>query len=63
MHSHPAQVAYGLSDMKARFTFPNGESLDIELKAGEAMYLADPMTHAVEHTGATEGRALLIELK
>ena len=63
MHSHPAQVAIGITDMKAIFTFPDGQTQPIELKAGEAMYIAEPMSHAVEVTGEGEAHALLIELK
>jgi hypothetical protein len=62
MHSHPAVVAVGLNDGKYRFTSPEGQSMEIEMKAGMAMYMgADE--HATENIGTVEGRVILIELK
>ncbi len=62
MHSHPSQVAIALSDTKMKFTFPNGESAEAELKAGEVMYL-EPVEHTVELLAPGEGRLILVELK
>lgn len=62
MHSHPNQVAIALADTKMKFTFPNGESAEAELKAGEVMYL-EPVEHTVELLGSEEGRLILVELK
>ena len=62
MHSHPDTIAYGLTDIKARFAFPDGQTMDIEIKAGEAMF-NNAFTHTVENTGNSEGRVLLVELK
>ena len=62
MHSHPAVVAYGVNDGKYKFTSPDGQSMDIEMSAGQAMYM-DSVEHATENTGSTEGLVILIELK
>ena len=37
MHSHPAAVAIALSAAKVRFTLAGGQSMEIELNAGQAM--------------------------
>lgn len=62
MHSHPAVVAVALSDAKVRFTFPNGQSMELELKSGMAMY-QDAADHATEVLGNSESHVILIELK
>ena len=62
MHSHPAVVAYPTTGGKYRFTSPDGQSMEIEVKAGEAMYM-DAATHATENVGTTDGHVLLIELE
>ena len=62
MHSHPALVYIALTDGQYRFTVPDGQTMDAELKAGQAMYL-DPVEHTTEITGTTEARGLLVELK
>ncbi len=62
MHSHPAVVAYAVNDGKYKFTSPDGQSMEIEMSAGQAMDM-DSMEHATENVGSTEGVALLIELK
>jgi quercetin dioxygenase-like cupin family protein len=61
MHSHPKSVVYMVTNGKNKFTFPDGKSENIDLKAGEAIWL-DPVSHSVENTG-DEMRALLVELK
>ena len=62
MHSHPNVVAVVLSDSKVRFTLPDGQSMDLELKAGHAMYM-DAADHATEITGSGESHVIIIELK
>ena len=62
LHSHPAQVAIALTDGTFRFTSPDGQPMEAELKAGQAMYLP-PVEHTSEITGTTEAHALLVELK
>ena len=62
LHSHPAMVAIALTDGKYRFTSPDGQTMDVELTAGQAMYL-DAVEHATEIAGTTEAHGLLVELK
>lgn len=62
MHSHPAQVAVALSDGNYRFTSPDGQTIEAELKVGEAMYL-DPVEHATEVLGTSAAHVVLVELK
>ena len=62
MHSHPAVVAVALTDAKVRSTHGNGQSMELELKAGMAMYM-DDADHATEILGSAESHVILIELK
>ena len=62
MHSHPDVLVYPLTAGKFKFTVPNGESFEIDIKAGEAMF-AEAQDHSTENTGTAEARILLVELK
>jgi quercetin dioxygenase-like cupin family protein len=62
MHTHPSQVVVALSDSKFRFTSPDGQTMEAELKAGLAMFM-DPVEHTTEIMGATASHVLLFELK
>ena len=62
MHSHPNIVAVALSDASVRFTVPGGQSMELELKAGMAMY-QDASDHATEILGTADSHVILIELK
>jgi quercetin dioxygenase-like cupin family protein len=62
LHAHPAQVVIAITDGKFRFTAPDGQAIEAELKAGQVMYL-DPVEHTTEITGTTESHNLLVELK
>jgi len=44
MHNHPDGVAVFLEDARARFTYPDGKTEDVDMKAGQAMWFP-----AVEH--------------
>jgi quercetin dioxygenase-like cupin family protein len=62
MHGHPDYVVYNLDDGKVRFSAPSGDTEEVELPAGTAMW-REAEEHATENLGATEVRALLFELK
>ena len=62
MHSHPAVVAVALSDADVRFTVPGGQTMEVGMQAGHAMYM-DAADHATENVGDTEAHILLVELK
>jgi beta-alanine degradation protein BauB len=61
-HSHPAHVIYVVDDCKVKFSYPDGESEELELKAGQTLW-SDGVTHTPENTGTSELHALNFELK
>ncbi len=62
MHSHPSYVVIAVSDTQLKFTTPDGQSMEVELMAGQAIYF-DPIEHATEIAGNSEAHVLLVELK
>ncbi|HUF53213.1 MAG TPA: cupin domain-containing protein [Dehalococcoidia bacterium] len=62
MHTHPDHVAVVLSDCSIKFTTGGGETMEVSVKAGEAIFV-EGGDHATENTSGTELRAVLIELK
>lgn len=62
MHSHPAQVAIAIADSQFNFTTPDGQTMQAQLSAGQAMYLP-PIEHATQVTGTAESHVILVELK
>ncbi len=62
MHSHPSVSAYSFSDANNKWTFPDGRTQDMDLKAGQVIW-SPPFSHAVENTGTTETHLLVTELK
>ena len=61
-HSHPAHVAYILSPIKIRFTFPDGQRRIREAAAGEVLF-SEAVTHSPENIGDTDAHGILVELK
>ena len=61
-HSHPPGVVYVLSDATIRSAHPDGTSSEVSGKAGDVFW-RDETTHTVENVGATEARAIAVELK
>ena len=62
MHYHPAGIAIALSDARCRFSYPDGRSEDMEMKAGMVM----PMPagdHLPENLSDNSFEVILIELK
>ena len=62
MHSHPAGVAVFLTDSKARFTYPDGKTEDVNTKAGDAQY-TPAVTHLPENLGDSGMDVIVVELK
>lgn len=62
MHSHPATVAVFQTEGKARFTLPDGKTLDVQVKAGEVIW-HDEETHLPENTGDKPFEVILVEVK
>jgi len=63
MHNHPNDhVVYVMNDAKFRLTFPDGNSGEFDLKAGQAIWM-EAGSHATENIGTSEGHNLVVELK
>jgi beta-alanine degradation protein BauB len=63
MHNHPgAHVVYVIKDAKLKLTFPDGKSREVDLKAGQAVWM-DAGSHATENIGTSDGHNLVVELK
>lgn len=61
MHGHPDAVAVFLADSEAKFTYPDGKTEDVEVKAGQAAWFP-----AVEHLPESKLKPInliLVELK
>ena len=50
MHSHPESISIFLNDCKAKFTYPDGKSENIDAKAGQVMHM-DAFEHEPENLG------------
>jgi beta-alanine degradation protein BauB len=62
MHGHPDHVVYVLADYTLDLMLPDGTRQDVSLKAGQTIWMGAG-AHAAKNIGATEGRAVVIELK
>ena len=62
MHSHPDHLVYTITGGKVKFTYPDGKTKDVELKAGEATWIKAE-THATDNIGTTELKLVVFELK
>jgi quercetin dioxygenase-like cupin family protein len=62
MHSHPAGVTVFLSDGHAKFTLPDGKTIDVPVKAGTTQW-TEPTTHLPENLGDKGFEVIQIELK
>ncbi len=62
LHSHPDHVAIITSAGKFRFTTPDGESMEIELEAGQAFFV-EAGDHRGENIGDSEVTGFAVELK
>jgi beta-alanine degradation protein BauB len=61
-HSHPQYVLYALTDYRVRNTKADGTTQVFERQAGDVFW-GEPVTHGGENVGATELRAVIVELK
>jgi quercetin dioxygenase-like cupin family protein len=62
MHSHPDYLVYMLSDGKVKLTAPSGETAEVELTAGTAMW-REAEEHSTENVGGTVVHGLFFEPK
>jgi beta-alanine degradation protein BauB len=61
-HSHPDHYVYVLTTGKLRISKPDGTSSDVDVKAGQVMWIPAE-THWAENIGATPVRLSVNELK
>ena len=62
MHGHPPAVGCAITGGKFKFTGPDGQTMEIGLNSGDAVYM-DAVEHTTENVGTTEGVILIVELK
>ena len=63
MHNHPsAHVVYVFNNATFRLKFPDGNSQDFALKAGQALFIPAG-EHETTNIGRTPGRNLVVEIK
>jgi beta-alanine degradation protein BauB len=62
MHSHPKHVIYVLAGGKIKISTPDGKDANIDLKAGQAIWM-EAGQHAAENLGNSEIHNLVVELK
>jgi quercetin dioxygenase-like cupin family protein len=62
MHSHPDAVAIFLNDAKAKFTFPDGKTEEMTVKAGDTKW-TPAMTHNPENLTDKPFEVIVVELK
>jgi quercetin dioxygenase-like cupin family protein len=62
MHSHPASVTIFLTDIYARFTYPDGQTEEPRGQAGQVLWEA-PVTHLPENLSDQPFEVLQIELR
>lgn len=62
MHQHPNAVAIFLTDVKGKFSFPDGKSEEVSSKAGDARW-TPAITHLPENVGDQPFEVILVELK
>jgi quercetin dioxygenase-like cupin family protein len=62
MHGHPNAVAVFLGDASAKFTYPDGKTESVDMKAGQAMWFP-PVEHLPENTSTKPFELIFVELK
>ncbi len=62
MHNHPENVAVFLTDGNAKFTMPDGKTVDAPVKAGSIQWDAGGQ-HLPENVGDKPFELIVVELK
>ena len=62
MHEHPNAVAVFLTNSEGKFTFPDGKTRDMAMKAGNAVFTPAGQ-HLPENIGDKPFELVLVELK
>jgi quercetin dioxygenase-like cupin family protein len=63
MHAHPPVVAVFLTDGHFKFTYPDGRTEEIHMKAGEILPFEDASVHLPENLSGNSFEAVGVELK
>ena len=61
-HEHPDYVMSAATSFKRRLHFPDGRSRDVDVKAGDVVFVK-AHTHVGENIGTTDTDVVLVELK
>jgi len=62
MHDHPSGVGIFLTDQHVKFTYPDGSTKEIEVRAGETKWL-DAFTHLPENLSGKPFEMIFVEIK
>ena len=62
MHDHPDHVVYVVNGSKIKMTSPGKKAAEMELKAGQAIFL-EAQPHEVVNIGKTNLDLIVVELK
>ncbi len=63
MHNHPHDhVVYVFNDVKLKLSFPDGNSDNFDLKAGQILWI-EAGSHETENIGTTKAHNLVTEVK
>lgn len=63
MHRHLECMLYVKRGGSIRFSYPSGESKEVELQDGQILYEPHEVFHAAENIGNTEVQLLAVEFK
>ena len=63
VHTHPANFAYLMSSGKVRVSYVGGETVELDGKAGQALWSDPEGPHTLESLAKKPLRALVVELK
>ena len=63
MHSHPSGLGVFLTDAHFKFTYPDGKTENIQAKAGEFLWFAEPWEHLPESLSDSRSEVIYIDLK
>ena len=61
-HAHPDYVLYATSSFRRRLTFPDGQKVEVDVKAGSVVWMKGHV-HIGENIGDTDTDVIIVELK
>ena len=63
MHQHPPGVGVLLTDGKSKFTYPDGKSENMEMKAGQILWFGEQWEHLPENLEDGHFEVVYVEIK